>query len=158
MQTDKQIIFLSYTSLLIGLIGGIHGQDPIDNDALNSAYFAFGCAREHLLRDIEKFPGEIAYLDEEAKVAHQVILSAVLKAEREGRVCWCKDERLINQEDRIVEFLISKGHSIGEQYSVLKDDKYARVTYQTLVELIKSCDDLYMCGGLDASYHYRRCE
>ncbi len=86
------IVFLSYGGLLQSLM---NGEDTfgmkVNRNVMNSkrTFFALGCSRKHVMRDVHKVPGElIKHNNDRAYNIHNNIVEAVLKAEREDRVCW----------------------------------------------------------------------
>ena len=132
--------YLSYTGLLFGLCLGKRQGHIVSEDTMKDALFAFGCAREHLLRDIEKDLGEIEWAPGAAGsiVAHQKIVVAVLEAEKDGRVCWVKNKTTIDCSNRAyIDFFNRENKDVSN----LAISKEVWVTHGNLDELVKFCGD-----------------
>ncbi len=110
---NKPILFLSFTSTMNALTAG-----AIDVAELDVGLFVFGCTRSHALNPWKEIDENV---DDEQRRLHALLVTALLKAEQDGRVRFRKLEDHPNSE-LVDELLIANGYkplSSGAEYSAI---------------------------------------
>lgn len=101
-------LFVSFT----GLLGGIY-HGTVTAEDLDKGIFYFGCTARHVEGIWEESTNEILWFwkdHEEGRRVHTMILGAIEKAEREGRIKW----RVVGEcgsYDGLSELLMANGHT-----------------------------------------------
>lgn len=117
-------IFLSYTGLLHTIVNKENRKIPFNKDLLKSGLYLFGCAREHVFRDVKKDPGELEYISNDIFKynsyvgAHFDIVDSISLAEKQDRVFWTNVPNLNSSMNKVMDikkFLELRGISFAKE-------------------------------------------
>ena len=110
MRTRK--LFVSFTGLLYAL-----QQKKVSQADLDNGIFYFSCIREHAVEpwgssynELNNFQREDGSVDSDAAAtAHRLVIAAITKAEREGRIAWRQDRETPNTFRQLNDLLAANG-------------------------------------------------
>lgn len=117
-------LFVSFTGLLYGLQRNAVSQADLDNGV-----FYFACTRDHAVKPWESDYNELNIFEREdgsldgdaAATAHRLVIAAVTKAEREGRIAWRPNAETPNNFRQLNDLLAANGFA-----TIMSDDEIRR--------------------------------